>query len=164
MKRLVSPEGTLFLVPDRQSLDGIITRLGLDPVHAGNLRQLCDFVSIGADGRSGAKRAGDWCLLEHVKWLRRDDSDSVLAAIGSHANATKTFPQLRELSESQRKQLFGKKGAAGKWKRLEEPAGVFSLASGASLHGRRPSLVAAGRSMGGGFGGGLQVGEIAVPQ
>ena len=96
MKRLVSPEDTLFLVPDRQSLDGIITRRGLDPVHAGNLRQLCDFVSIGADGRSGAKQSGDWCLFiaaDSSKDTQQVRSPRRLITL-SHSNVHSSHPEL----------------------------------------------------------------------
>ena len=137
MVALVSPEGMLFIVKNRDELDGLGQRLHLNAVLLGNLRQLFGFIQVGGDGRAGANTASDWCLLEKVTWVQRDGSDIVYAAIGSRENARKIIPLLNELSDDQVKKLFGKRGKGGKWSRVKQPAAVNTLGDCSMLVGLR---------------------------
>ena len=96
----------MYHIHDRSSLDTLGTRLHLDSVLMGNLRQMCNCVDLGKDGRSSSKKACDWMLLNQVRWVVREGSDIMHPAIGSNINIHKSVPGLSELSSDQLKQLL----------------------------------------------------------
>ena len=84
MQRLVSPELKIYMIPDRGALSELVTELRLDKTLAGNLRQLLGFQTVGT-GRQARQVAGDWQLLESVRWLRHLESGKLVPVVGSNA-------------------------------------------------------------------------------
>ena len=84
MQRLVSPELRVCTVSDREALSELVTELRLDSTLAGNLRQLLGFQTVGT-GRQARQVAGDWQLLESVRWLRHLESGKLVPVVGSNA-------------------------------------------------------------------------------
>ena len=84
MQRLVSPELKIYMIPDRGALSELVTELRLDSTLAGNLRQLLGFQTVGP-GRQARQVAGDWQLLESVRWLRHLESGKLVPVVGSNA-------------------------------------------------------------------------------
>jgi len=84
MQRLVSPELKIYMIPDRGALSELVAELRLDWALAGNLRQLLGFQTVGP-GRQARQVAGDWQLLESVRWLRHLESGKLVPVVGSNA-------------------------------------------------------------------------------
>jgi len=84
MQRLVSPELKIYMIPDRGALSELVTELRLDSTLAGNLRQLLGFQTVGP-GRQARQVAGDWQLLESVRWLIHLESGKLVPVVGSNA-------------------------------------------------------------------------------
>ena len=84
MQRLVSPELKVYTISDREALSELLTELCLDSTLAGNLRQLLGFQTVGT-GRQARQMAGDWQLLESVRWLKHLQSGKLFPVVGSNA-------------------------------------------------------------------------------
>jgi len=84
MQRLVSPELKIYMIPDRGALSELVTELRLDMTLAGNLRQLLGFQTVGT-GRQARQMAGNWQLLESVRWLKHLESGKLVPVVGSNA-------------------------------------------------------------------------------
>ena len=84
MQRLVSPELRVSPVSAREALSELVTELRLDSTLAGNLRQLLGFQTVGP-GRQARQVAGDWQLLESVRWLRHLESGKLVPVVGINA-------------------------------------------------------------------------------
>ena len=84
MQRLVSPELKIYMIPDRGALSELVTELRLDSTLAGNLRQLLGFQTVGP-GRQARQMAGNWQLLESVRWLKHLESRNLVPVVGSNA-------------------------------------------------------------------------------
>ena len=84
MQRLVSPELKIYMIPDRGALSELVAELRLDWALAGNLRQLLGFQTVGP-GRQARQVAGDWQLLELVRWLKHLESGKLVPVVGSNA-------------------------------------------------------------------------------
>ena len=87
MQRLVSPElrvYTVYTVSDREALSELVTELRLDKTLAGNLRQLLGFQTVGR-GRQGRQMAGNWQLLESVRWPKHLESGKLVPVVDSNA-------------------------------------------------------------------------------
>ena len=88
MQRLVSPELKVYTVSDREALSELVTELRLDKTLAGNLRQLLGLQTVG-HSRQARQMAGNWQLLESVRWLKHQESGKLVPFVGS--NASRTF-------------------------------------------------------------------------
>ena len=84
MQRLVSPELKIYMIPDRGALSELVTELRLDKTLAGNLRQLLGFQTVGR-GCQARQMAGNWQLLESVRWLKHLESGKLVPVVGSNA-------------------------------------------------------------------------------
>jgi len=86
MQRLVSPELKIYMIPDRGALSELVTELRLDSTLAGNLslRQLLGYQTVGP-GRQARQMAGNWQLLESVRWLKHLESGKLVPVVGSNA-------------------------------------------------------------------------------
>ena len=85
MQRLVSPELRVYTVSDREALSELVAELRLDKTLAGNLRQLLGFQTVGR-GRQARQMAGNWQLLESVRWLKHLlESGKLVPVVGSNA-------------------------------------------------------------------------------
>ena len=84
MQRLVSPELRVYTDSDWEALRELVTELRLDKTLAGNLRQLLGFQTVGR-GRQARQMAGNWQLLESVRWLKHLVSGSLVPVVGSNA-------------------------------------------------------------------------------
>ena len=84
MQRLVSPELKIYTISDPGALSELVTELRLDSTLAGNLRQLLGFQTVGP-GCQARQVAGDWQLLESVRWLRHLESGKLVPVVGSNA-------------------------------------------------------------------------------
>jgi len=84
MQRLVSSELKIYTIPDRGALSELVAELRLDKTLAGNLRQLQGFQTVGP-GRQARQVAGDWQLLESVRWLKHLESGKLVPVVGSNA-------------------------------------------------------------------------------
>ena len=84
MQRLVSPELKIYTVSDREALSDLVTELRLDSTLAGNLRQLLGYQTVGT-GRQARQMAGNWQLLESVRWLKHLQSGKLVPVVGSNA-------------------------------------------------------------------------------
>ena len=84
MQRLVSPALKIYTISDREALRELVTELRLDSALASNLRQLLGFKPVGT-GRQARQVAGDWQLLESVRWLRHLESGKLVPVVGSNA-------------------------------------------------------------------------------
>jgi len=60
-----------------------VTELRLDKMLAGNLRQLLGFQTVGR-GRQARQMAGNWQLLESVRWLKHLESGKLVPVVGSN--------------------------------------------------------------------------------
>ena len=84
MQRLVSPELRVYTVSDREALGELVAELRLDKTLAGNLRQLLGYQTVGT-GRQARQMAGNWQLLESVRWLKHLESGKLVPVVGSNA-------------------------------------------------------------------------------
>ena len=84
MQRLVSPELKIYTISDRGALSELVTELHLDSTLAGNLRQLLGFQTVGR-GRQARQMAGNWQLLESVRWLKHLESGKLVPIVSSNA-------------------------------------------------------------------------------
>ena len=84
VQRLVSPELRVYTVSDREALSDLVTELRLDSTLAGNLRQLLGYQTVGT-GRQARQMAGNWQLLESVRWLKHLQSGKLVPVVGSNA-------------------------------------------------------------------------------
>ena len=87
MQRQVSLELRVYTVSDREALSDLVTELRLDSTLAGNLRQLLGYQTVGT-GRQARQMAGNWQLLESVRWLKHLQSG---ACSGRGSNAIRIF-------------------------------------------------------------------------
>ena len=60
-----------------------MTELRLDKTLAGNLRQLLGFQTVGR-GRQARQMAGNWQLLESVRWLKHLESGKLVPVVGGN--------------------------------------------------------------------------------
>ena len=72
---MVSPELKVYTISDREALSELVTELRLDSTLAGNLRQLLGYQTVGP-GRQARQMAGNWQLLESVRWLKHLRAES----------------------------------------------------------------------------------------
>ena len=86
LQRLVSPELKIYMIPDRKALSELATELRLDSTLAGNLRQLLGYQTVGT-GRKARQMAGNWQLLESVRWLKHLESGKLVPVVGSNARS-----------------------------------------------------------------------------
>ena len=84
MQRLVSPELRVYTVSAREALGELVAELRLDKTLAGNLRQLLGYQTVGT-GRQARQMAGNWQLLEFVRWLKHLQSGKLVLVVGSNA-------------------------------------------------------------------------------
>ena len=85
MQRQVSLELRVYTVSDREALGELVAELRLDKTLAGNLRQLLGFQTVGR-GRQARQMAGNWQLLESVRWLKHLlESRKLVPVVGSNA-------------------------------------------------------------------------------
>ena len=86
-RRLVSPQRTLHIVADKESLTKLVDGRGLEKKKAkelkGNLAQLCGWNDVGAD-RDGRGETNNWQLLDGIRWLQRDGCDEVVPLVGKY--------------------------------------------------------------------------------
>ena len=74
----------VYTVSDLEALSELVTELRLDSTLAGNLRQLLGFQTVGR-GRQARQMAGNWQLLESVRWLKHLESGKLVPVVGSNA-------------------------------------------------------------------------------
>ena len=68
MQRLVSPELKVYTISDGEALSELVAWLRLDSTLASNLREVLGLQTVG-HGRQARQMAGNWQLLESVRWL-----------------------------------------------------------------------------------------------
>jgi len=158
MRKLVSPDHTLYIVSDQSALEALMKRLGLGYQQKGNLRQLCGYDEGGAGQSSGG-----WTLLQFVRWLQRDGVDVHIPAIGSAPQIRKNVAGLAAVTTSDdvvKNLLNGKRKTwPDGWSCLPKgtmPDGADALESGSSIDG----LPVGGAQVGGAQVGGAQVGAV----
>ena len=81
MQRLVSPELKVYTISGREALSELVAELRLHKTLAGNLRQLLGYQTVGT-GRQARQMAGDWQLLESVRWPKHLESGNRKARSG----------------------------------------------------------------------------------
>ena len=84
MQRLVSPELKVYTISGREALSELVAELRLHKTLAGNLRQLLGFQTVGT-GHQARQMAGDWQLLESVRWLKHLQSGKLVPVVGNNA-------------------------------------------------------------------------------
>ena len=137
-QRLVSPDLKLYIVAGPEALRDLVKVLKLGWVLGGNLQQLCGWAEVGAD-RTDRKEAGNWQLLESVRWLKHDNGNEIVPVVGKYSHMFKSVVQLRadmDFPQSSLEKLLRRRFEHLKgWRLVEEPAGVRQLLHGDSLKG-----------------------------
>jgi hypothetical protein len=119
VKRLVSPERTLYIVHDRDELKLLVQTLELGWQLGGNLRQLCGWEELGS-GRINKHLAGNWKLLDDIVWLKPPDNNILVPIVGNISWWQKETPELqgKDLPMSSLKKLVnGTRENVQGWKR-----------------------------------------------
>ena len=148
---LVDPKCTVHIVEGKAGLAELTEKLELHWQLAGNLRQLCGWDIVG-DDRICRKIAEGWTLLEHVKWMQRRGSSTLLPVFGTAPTICTNHScfQADGVNELALKKLLnGLKKQAGVWSclnpgKVPPPPFVQNIQDGESLCGRTTNGVIEG--------------------
>jgi hypothetical protein len=140
MPYLVSPDTLVFSVPDEKALAAVISELQLPSFVARNLHQLLGWTSSG-EGRPRRQEAGNFQLLEDVKWLKHETSGQWAPAVGKFEHIWESLVQRRTDMDfsrvSLRKLLGTAKRTVSGWHNVDPPPQLLqrlaTVADGSSL-------------------------------